>query len=358
RIYDPLIGRFMSADPFIQAPGNLQSYNRYAYVLNNPLAYTDPSGYISLKKLVRMVVTVVVAYYTGGMVSGAYLNSVLAGSTFTIGGSVGLTAGILGGAAGGFAAGLVSGGSLKAGVQGAFTGGLFGAAGTVGGWGEAAANSMERYAAHAAAGCVSSVAGGGKCGSGAGSALFGKFATNHVGSPGQKAGLGEVVGKGVATSVAGGVGSVIGGGKFANGAETAAYGYMFNEVLTNAKGERFKSTGRLYRPDPTLGGQMELTQSEAEAVMPYVKAGLVFVPQFGIRLVGVMDGLEGYANFKQEKYNELTSSAAASIIATGLQAASGGLQRTATLIGQGYEKLFNQSTWPGVVNGDKSGKPQ
>ena len=45
RVYDPLIGRFMSADPFIQSPDNLQSYNRYSYVLNNPLCYTDPSGY-------------------------------------------------------------------------------------------------------------------------------------------------------------------------------------------------------------------------------------------------------------------------------------------------------------------------
>ena len=45
RIYDPLIGRFMSADPFIQAPDSLQSYNRYAYVMNNPLTLVDPSGY-------------------------------------------------------------------------------------------------------------------------------------------------------------------------------------------------------------------------------------------------------------------------------------------------------------------------
>ena len=91
--------------------------------------------------------------------------------------------------------------------------------------------------------------------------------------------------------------------------------------------------------------------------MPYAKAGLVFVPQFGIPFLGVMDGLEIYANFKQEKYNELTSSIAANIITGGLTAASGGFQRTATLIGQGYEKLFNQSTWPGVVNGEKSDSP-
>lgn len=54
RVFDPEIARFLSADPFIQAPGNLQSYNRYSYVLNNPLAYTDPSGYF-FKKLVKRI---------------------------------------------------------------------------------------------------------------------------------------------------------------------------------------------------------------------------------------------------------------------------------------------------------------
>ena len=45
RVYDPTIGRFVSADLFIQAPTNTQSYNRYAYVVNNPLRFVDPSGY-------------------------------------------------------------------------------------------------------------------------------------------------------------------------------------------------------------------------------------------------------------------------------------------------------------------------
>ena len=45
RVYDPDIGRFMSADPIVQAPTYSQSYNRYAYVFNNPLSFTDPSGY-------------------------------------------------------------------------------------------------------------------------------------------------------------------------------------------------------------------------------------------------------------------------------------------------------------------------
>jgi len=45
RLYDPVLGRFISADTIVPSPGNMQAYNRYAYVLNNPLAYTDPSGH-------------------------------------------------------------------------------------------------------------------------------------------------------------------------------------------------------------------------------------------------------------------------------------------------------------------------
>lgn len=45
RVYDASIGRFLSADPTIPNPGFTQSYNRYAYVTNNPLSYVDPSGF-------------------------------------------------------------------------------------------------------------------------------------------------------------------------------------------------------------------------------------------------------------------------------------------------------------------------
>ena len=45
RMYDPVIGSMLSPDPFIQDPTNSQNFNRYSYVLNNPLKYTDPSGY-------------------------------------------------------------------------------------------------------------------------------------------------------------------------------------------------------------------------------------------------------------------------------------------------------------------------
>jgi RHS repeat-associated protein len=44
RLYDPLIGRFLSTDNYVQEPWNSQNFNRYSYSLNNPLKYTDPSG--------------------------------------------------------------------------------------------------------------------------------------------------------------------------------------------------------------------------------------------------------------------------------------------------------------------------
>lgn len=79
RVYDPTIARFLSADPFIQAPSNLQSYNRYSYVMNNPLRYTDPSGFFwkklknSIKKRwlrIRGVIKVVAAAVSGVFCAG------------------------------------------------------------------------------------------------------------------------------------------------------------------------------------------------------------------------------------------------------------------------------------------------
>jgi len=44
RLYDPLVGRFLSPDNSVQNPYFTQNYNRYSYCLNNPLRFTDPSG--------------------------------------------------------------------------------------------------------------------------------------------------------------------------------------------------------------------------------------------------------------------------------------------------------------------------
>ena len=44
RMYDPVMSSFLSVDRYVQDPENSQNFNRYAYCLNNPLRYTDPSG--------------------------------------------------------------------------------------------------------------------------------------------------------------------------------------------------------------------------------------------------------------------------------------------------------------------------
>lgn len=45
RWYDPALGRFAQADTIIPGVGNSSAWDRYAYALNNPLLYTDPTGH-------------------------------------------------------------------------------------------------------------------------------------------------------------------------------------------------------------------------------------------------------------------------------------------------------------------------
>ncbi len=45
RYYLPQVGRFISADTMVPEPGNPQSYNRYVYVRNSPMNFTDPTGH-------------------------------------------------------------------------------------------------------------------------------------------------------------------------------------------------------------------------------------------------------------------------------------------------------------------------
>jgi RHS repeat-associated protein len=48
RYYDPTIGRFISADTIVPNPADPQQLNRYSYVTNNPVRYTDPTGHCRL----------------------------------------------------------------------------------------------------------------------------------------------------------------------------------------------------------------------------------------------------------------------------------------------------------------------
>ena len=170
RYYDPVLGRFLSPDSYVQNPLDPQTLNRYAYVRNNPLKYTDPSGHFLnkigkfFKRLfhpVNKFINRALGKYapfvmaTIGIASGGAAFGVVSGiakGAFFKAATVGLTsqaaigakivamspfAGLVGSTAGGLAAGFVggfigSGGDLDSGLIGAAGGGLGGLASGLG----------------------------------------------------------------------------------------------------------------------------------------------------------------------------------------------------------------------------------
>ncbi len=46
RFYDPALSRFTSADSIIPGAGEVQAWDRYAYTINNPIRYNDPTGHV------------------------------------------------------------------------------------------------------------------------------------------------------------------------------------------------------------------------------------------------------------------------------------------------------------------------
>ena len=123
RIYDPLLARFLSVDPFVQAPTNPQNFNRYSYCLNNPLKYTDPDGefFTALTVFCPVLLPIGIAMDIGWM-SGAQKANHYENMSSWEGAYKGLLTGALSGALS-----MVGGGTLVANVlwgsaEGAITG--------------------------------------------------------------------------------------------------------------------------------------------------------------------------------------------------------------------------------------------
>jgi len=185
RIYDATIGRFMQADPFIQAPTDTQSYNRYSYVKNNPMSYTDPSGFFldklwkGIKKYWRPIVAIVAAVVTYGAASGwagAWgwtTTTTQLGTIAGTGATINLTTlsvsgyAFAGAAAGAVAGGIMTGslsGAAKGALTGAITGGVTGALSSTG---TGLSDSIYRLSLSAVGGCAAGAASGGSCNQGA-----------------------------------------------------------------------------------------------------------------------------------------------------------------------------------------------
>ena len=220
RIYDAKLGRFMQADPVIQFPDYSQSWNRYSYVLNNPLAYTDPTGYF-IGKLFKKV-------FKG-------LNKVFGDFapflSIALLAIPGLQTWVMGSWWNAFQFGFVTGGIATGSLRGALFGGISGAA--FYGIGEhftavtgLEAGGIGHVLTHGVTGGILAELQGGQFGHGflaAGltKAVMGRFNYHDGSAP-------AVLSRTTIAAMVGGTISRITGGKFANGALTAAMAHLFN----------------------------------------------------------------------------------------------------------------------------------
>ncbi len=173
RLYDARLARFISPDPIIKKLSAPQSWNRYAYALNAPLHYHDPSGLFFssfFKKMKNFVSTwwrPVAAIGATLMTFGALGGMVSAGLAATSLSPLvqGMVSSVITGAAAGFVGTLVSQQSLKGALQGAIAGGI--TAGLSAYWSLVpAANWISRskqLLSAAVGGCIASVAVSAQC---------------------------------------------------------------------------------------------------------------------------------------------------------------------------------------------------
>ena len=254
RLYDPTIARFMSADSIIPFMYDTQAFNRYSYVKNNPLKYTDPSGHSwwtkathwvkkNWKSIVKTIVTIavvaIITFATGGF-GGVALASSLGlaeggiAASMVIGAVAGAGAGFVGGVLGSKLNGASWSSAFKTGLRGALVGAIGGAvAGGIGaGFGHDASffkpgsKGMLNAGMKALSHGVSRAAIAKAQGQSATAAFWSGFAASgfSVGSNG----YGGVAGRTTMMAVVSGTVSEATGGKFANGAVSGAFVHLFN----------------------------------------------------------------------------------------------------------------------------------
>ncbi len=258
RVYDPMVGRFLSADPSIQAPTSTQNYNRYSYVINNPLKYTDPSGYSFFGSLLQNIFKPVATF------ARKYGRVVVGGLMMSIPGGQGLGASIVFGFTSGF---VLSGGDLQAGLAGAFT------AGTFYGVGQAFKNvaagfNPGKILAHGVVGGASASLQGGSfkdgfVGAAVSQGVFQGAEANGYTFDANADTFASRIKNAAIAGMIGGTSAVLAGGKFRHAAVSAAMGRLFNDLSSNHRHKNGETKTKIDDKNPIK------RTVEEEAIGPY-----------------------------------------------------------------------------------------
>jgi len=227
RVYDPTLARFLSADPMVGSIFDLQQLNRYSYVTNNPLSLTDPSGMCFLgcfwnQTWFRAIAGLAVGWGLEDFV----LPQLEAGLGATAAGGMQTALGFVNAGIAGGASGAITTGTLKGAALGALEAGLFHEAGNL----LQGKDGFTVFQSHDAGAFVLHGLVGGIVNAANGRDFTQGFLAAGMGTLGQDFYDGNGFHAAVASVTLGGMGSVLGGGKFLNGAETAAYAYLYNAV--------------------------------------------------------------------------------------------------------------------------------
>lgn len=232
---DADIGRFLSADPHIQDTTNLQNWNRYSYVLNNPLSYTDPSGFF-FNKIFKAIGNFFSSAFRaiGGIIKKALANpivraviQIIACNPATAVATCVSTSAALALAGGGGVVDAIKAAAFAFAVPEIFThvGTFLKEAGIAVAQIGHAATALVKGAVHGVIGGAISVAQGGNFLQGfAGSAIG--AATGVISDA---VSMGNAIVDTAIVAAAGCAGAVFSGGKCANGAVTAAFANMYNK---------------------------------------------------------------------------------------------------------------------------------
>ena len=253
RMYDPVLGRFMTPDPFVQMPDFTQSLNRYSYCMNNPLSLTDTTGYSWLGDTFAAVVGIAVSIETIGISA--------------LGNYAIIASGALGSASSALLSSVFNGANFFQTAKNTLSGAFWGAASSIMNFDIGKIqNTAMRYLAHTVTeGAVEAMQGG--------SFIHGAFVggLSTIGNS-YIDGMKDIEDpyKIAASAVWGGVISELGGGKFANGALSSAFIMMYNDLLHKIYVRQNKKTIVAAVPlDTKVGVQYMLINIDANIIEKY-----------------------------------------------------------------------------------------